>query len=175
MIKKNQQPVPRRYNPLRRTFECVCKVCGRTYLSNNRHSIYCSVTCQQRKWRKDKEIELVAHNNYVSEMKKNLRSRNLELLDANHKLYVAKKKLKLTDDSELSNSVETGLEKELKEAQNQLARLEKERDSAREELRIARRKLKLKDNDYLFDSTVTPLEKELEDAKLCIAVNKYWL
>ena len=106
-------------------------------------------------------------------MKEKFVSQKLELLKAKNRLYVAKKKLKLTDDLELSNSVETGLEKELKEAQKQLSYLEKEHDSAKSklekvqnELSIARQKLKLKDNDYLFESTVTPLEKELEEAKI---------
>lgn len=53
-----QYPTPRKYNPNRRIYIRQCCVCGQDFKTNNRHSIYCSVTCQQRKWKDDHRSEM---------------------------------------------------------------------------------------------------------------------
>lgn len=54
---EQEYPTPRKYNPKRRLYKVKCVVCGQEYLTNNKHSIYCSVTCQQRKWKDDRAKE----------------------------------------------------------------------------------------------------------------------
>ena len=128
----NQYPTPRKYNPQRLIFTRKCCVCGQEYKTNYRHSIYCSVTCQQRKWQADKEVEHQKIIDNVDKLQKLYIKTDMELSDTKRELSklmeeleTARKKLKLADYQKLNGYTETPLEKELKETQDKLDKAEK--------------------------------------------------
>lgn len=132
-------PQPRKYDKNRMTFVNRCSVCGQEYKTNFRHSIYCSVTCQQRKWREDKEAERTKTEKEISDLRS-----DVEHYKYYYELALARLKFKKYGCSYDSISArlcldsgrkDTPIEEELNKANEKISKLKKELAELKKELK----------------------------------------